>query len=63
MQKINRIIAVSSERGTSGEQGKGIGLLLVKELSVMLNIEIIIESIAGIGTWITLIIPADPDKQ
>jgi PAS domain S-box-containing protein len=48
---------IDSSRGTMGEHGTGIGLVLCKELLQKMNIELIIESKLGKGTTVSFAIP------
>ncbi len=57
--RINNYSMVRSAEGTAGEPGKGIGLVLVKELAAILRISIEIESTPGQGTTVLLWIPLD----
>lgn len=49
---------ISSQQGTEGEKGTGVGLMLTKELVELNHAEIQIESKEHQGTTVTLILPA-----
>ncbi|MBE2281149.1 MAG: tetratricopeptide repeat-containing sensor histidine kinase, partial [Ignavibacteriaceae bacterium] len=56
-------IELSSKKGTEGEKGTGLGLLLVKELLTILNGSISILSNKGLGTKIEITLPITPKQN
>lgn len=56
-------IELSSKKGTEGEKGTGLGLLLVKELLIILNGNISILSNKGLGTKIEITLPITPKQN
>ena len=56
-QVANLFKSASSQTGTSGEKGTGLGLLLIKEMVEKHNGEIFVESKRNVGTRITFTVP------
>jgi signal transduction histidine kinase len=57
IERINNDLLVSSTKGTAGEKGTGLGLLLCKELIEKNNGAISFKSVSNQGTTITLTVP------
>jgi len=59
LNKLFRIDINHSSKGTSGEEGTGLGLILSKEMTEKMNGKIIIKSTLDSGTSVYLTIPKD----
>ena len=60
---ITHADTLESSRGTMGEHGTGLGLVLCKELLQKINIELIIESKIGKGTTVSFAVPLFQKEQ
>lgn len=58
MKNLFRIDVAQSSRGTSGESGTGLGLILCKEFITRHDGKILVESQKGEGSTFTIILPA-----
>ncbi len=64
-EKLNdlfKIEKVKSEKGTEGEKGSGLGLILIKEIMDMHNGNIKIKSNVGEGTTVEVVFPKREQK-
>ena len=52
-----------STKGTDGERGSGLGLLLCKEMVDLHGGEISVESVLGVGTTFRICLPVSPAHQ
>ena len=59
-EKINQLLSNEAETtaGTAGEKGTGLGIFLVKELLQKINAELLIESMVGKGSTLSIKLPA-----
>ena len=61
--KLSDANTLKVSKGTMGENGTGLGLVLCKELLHKLNIELIIESKLGKGTFVSFTVPLSRQEQ
>ena len=62
LNKVRNIFEIDSEPGTFGEIGKGLGLSIIRDLGVYINMQITINSEVGKGTE-TILTFKYSDKQ